>query len=214
MQCTGEGSVNLSQINYNNADDLESALRGRSYILSIDEICDSTGSSASSPNTPGELSPVDDEDEINPDINPPVDPSEGDIGFATAASGPSESDDEDYDYVIDGGSTSTISLENGMELVFDSTTVVLVDGSETVATGTWEAVDGDTIEIVLDGQTITTDIIVYSDGVIELGYVNDLFSTSCTGSGSNSGAVSPVDPVEDDEDDEEEPWIGIDPVGF
>lgn len=186
INCSGGGSV--STRTFNNADDLSSALSGHSFQLSVDQDC---SSSSSSPNVGAISSPASSSN----------DTSDSDVEAYVARNSVSSWSVAWMFSPVDGASDSdtgsssssaSISLSNGMELRFSNTRVDLIDDSEIVATGTWTAVDSDTIQIILDGQTITTDVVVYSDGTIELEFVNNLLSSSCNSETSLPGQSAPL----------------------
>lgn len=169
MQCSGGGS-SVSTRNFNNANDLSSALSGNSFQLSVEQDCSSSSSADSVSSAGSSDTTYTDQNYVAYNWGDSWSTNESDVEFVTGYTSPAAS----------------VPLSNGMVLRFSNLTVELIDGSETVATGTWEAVDSDTIQIVIDGQTINTDVVVYSDGTIELEYVNNLVTSSC------SGAVSEV----------------------
>lgn len=74
------------------------------------------------------------------------------------------------------------------EATFDSTLFVLKNGDQTILSGTWKSIDGNTIEVTTDGGTISLDVEVSGD-VLTVSLTAGT-SLNCTG-GVSGGSTAP-----------------------
>lgn len=121
------------------------------------------------------------------------------ISAACSTATPSNTMGFDVEVAFDVVATSGAPSANDVEvtIAFGSVDYDIEVGGDRIYSGSWEAVDGNTLALEIDGDTVLLDVDVDTDnGILTVG-LNDSEAVDCGSSGGGTVNTSSLDPTSD-----------------